>query len=246
MQRARRLASVAVVASLAVAGLSACRTSPDTAAYIGSGKDLTKVAQSQVDEVYDDAQANATAARTAADGSVQKPTEVTRQQIVSALVGLGVLRKYGQDNNIKPEAFPPATVATSLFLEPDAKYVPIYSEFEGYLEAIAAKVQPAQITEADVRDVYNRLRAGGALPASTSFESFAGGLSQQDQQILSQRISLAKALQPIAAKLDIDVNPRYSSSFTVLETQSPTGTPIPLVVVPVGNADDTVPVTELS
>lgn len=246
MQRARRLASVAVVASLAVTGLSACRNSPDTVAYIGSGASSSKVTQSQVDDIYDDAQGKATGERTAADGSVQKPTKVTKQQIVSALVGLGVLRKYGADNNIKPEAFPAASVAQSLFLTDDAKYVPIYSEFEGYLEAIAAKVPQVQVTEADVRDVYDRFKAGGSLPAGTTFESFAGGLGQQDQQVLSQRISLSKALQPVAAKLDIDVNPRYSPSFAVLEVPSATGTPVALVVVPVGDADSTVPVTDLS
>lgn len=246
MQRARRLATVAVVASLAVTGLSACRNSPDTAAYIGTGASATRVSQSQVDDIYADAQAKATAERTAADGSVQKPTKVTKQQIVSALVGLGVLRKYGADNNIKPEALPATSVAQAMFLADDAKFVPIYSEFEGYLEAIAAKVPPVQVTEADVRDVYNRFKAGGSLPPSTTFESFAGGLGQQDQQVLSQRISVSKALAPVAAKLDIDVNPRYSPSFAVLEVPSATGTPVALVAVPVGGADSTVPVTDLS
>ncbi|MGX6602701.1 hypothetical protein ACWKSP_11265 [Micromonosporaceae bacterium Da 78-11] len=246
MQRARRLASVAVVASLAVTGLSACRNAPDVAAYIGAGAQSTKVSQTQVDDIFDDARAKQTPARTAADGTAQKPTAITRQQIVSALVGVGVLRKYGEENNIKPQSFPAESVASAIFLEPDAKYVPIYSEFEGYLEAIAAKVQPVQITEPDVRDVYNRLRAGGSLPETTTFESFAGGLGQQDQQILSQRISLSKALQATAAKLDIDVNPRYSPWFTVLESQSPAGAPIAIVVVPVGSADNSVPVTDLS
>jgi hypothetical protein len=246
MQRARRLASVAVVASLAVTGLSACRNSPDTAAYIGSGSSATKVSQSQVDDVYDDARAKTTGPATAADGTVTKPTKVTKQEIVSALIGLDVLRKYGAENNIKPEAFPAESVAKSIFLSADAKYVPIYAEFQGYLEAIAAKAKPVQISEADVRDVYNRLRAGGSLPETATFESFAGGLGQQYQQILSQRITLSKALQPVAAKLDIDVNPRYSPWFTVLETQSPAGTPIPIVVVPVGADDSAVPVTDLS
>ncbi len=246
MQRARRLATVAVVASLAVTGLSACRNSPDTAAYIGTGSSATKVSQSQVDDIFDDAQAKATGERTAADGSVEKPTKVSKQEIVSALVGLGVLRKYSADNNIKPEPLPAASVAQALFLSEDAKFVPIYSEFQGYIQAVAAKAPQVQVTEADVRDVYNRFKAGGSLPASTTFESFAGGLGQQDQQVLSQRIAVSKALQPIAAKLDIDVNPRYSPSFAVLEVPSKTGSPVALVAVPVGGADSTVPVTDQS
>jgi hypothetical protein len=246
MQRARRLASVAVVASLAVTGLSACRNSPDTAAYIGTGSAATKVSQGQVDDIFDDAQAKAIAGGTAADGSQQKPTKVSKQQIVSALVGLGVLRKYAADNDIKPVALPADKVAQAMFLSDDAKFVPIYSEFEGYIEALATKVPQVQVTEADVRDVYNRFKAGGSLPPTTTFESFAGGLGQQDQQVLSQRISVSKALQPVAAKLDIEVNPRYSPSFSLLDVPSAAGTPVALVAVPVGNADSTVPVTDLS
>ncbi len=246
MQRARRLASVAVVASLAVMGLAGCRNSPSMAAYIGAGAHPETVTQSQIDSIYDDAQAKATGARTAADGSVQKPTKVSKQQIISAVVGLRVLRKYGADNNIKAQTFPADKVAASIFVAPDAKYVAIYSEFQGYLQAIAAKVQPGSVTEADVRDVYQRLEAGGSLPPSTTFEAFAGGLGQQDQQILAQRISLSKTLQPVAVKLNIDVNPRYTPAFSLLETQSPSGSPIAIVVVPLGTAHSTVPVTDLS
>lgn len=245
MQRARRLASVAVVASLAVTGLSACRNSPDTAAYIGSGSAATKVLQSKVDDIYDDAATKATGERTAADGSVQKPVKVTKQQIVSTLVGLGVLRKYAADSKVQPLTFPADAVAQALFLKDDAKYVPLFAEYEGYLEALGPKAPPVQVTEADVRDVYNRFKAGGTMPAGTTFESFAGGLPQQDQQALTQRISLSRALEPVAAKLDIDVNPRYSSSFSVLDVPSPAG-PVALVVVPVGSADSAVPVTDLS
>ena len=246
MQRARRLASVAVVASLAVTGLSACRNSPDTAAYIGTGASATKVSQSQVDDIFDDAKAKGTGPATAADGTVTKPTKVSRQQIVSVMIGLDVLHKYSADNDIKPTDLPVDKVAQALFLADDAKFVRLYTEFEGYLEAIAVKAPPVQVTEADVRDVYNRFKASGGLPPGTTFESFAGGLGQQDQQVLSQRISVSKALQPVAAKLDIQVNPRYSPSFAVLEVPSATGSPVALVAVPVGSADSAVPVTDLS
>ena len=52
MQRARRLASIAVVAVLAVTGLSACRNQPGTAAQFGG----TTITQADVDKVYTDAQ----------------------------------------------------------------------------------------------------------------------------------------------------------------------------------------------
>ena len=243
MQRARRLASVAVVASLAVAGLTACRSAPGTDAYIGAGAGSATISQDEVEALYKDARANGTGPRTETDGSVTQPAQLSRQDILATLVGLDVLRKYGKDSGVTPQAVAPAQVASSLFLDPAAKYVPVYAQYEGYLEAAAAKVQPQQLTEAEVRDVYDRLNAAGVLPNST-FESWAGNLDQSIQQLLGQRIGLQKQLAQVAAKMDIVVNPRYQPSFSLLTPYAPTGKPIPLVEVPVGNSADAVPVAD--
>jgi hypothetical protein len=244
MQRARRLASVAVIASLALAGLAACRSSPDTVAYIGGGDQAVRISNDHVEEIYTDAQAKQTGARKNTDGTETQPTQVTRSEIVSTMIGLEVLREYGRQKNITPEPLPAADVADSVFLAPDAKYVPIYTEYLGYMQAILGKVQPSQITEADVRQVYDRLVAAGAV-TNTDFQTWAGGLSQQDQQTIGQRVVLQKELQPVAAKMNIDVNPRYPSEFAVLQTHGRDGRAIPLIVVPVGDTADADPVEDL-
>jgi hypothetical protein len=235
MQRARRLASVAVVAFLAVSGLSACRAAPGVAAYVGSAK----ITEDRVDRIFDDAKT-----RAVAPAAGQPATGLARQDIVSTLVGLDVLRSYAKEKSLTAAALPTADVAKSLSLQADAAYVPIFTEFEGLLQAISAKAAPAQLTEADVRDVYQRLVAGGALKDKQPFEQFAGSLAQQDQQVLQQRIALRNELQPAAAKLDIDVNPRYSSGITLLSASGATGNSVPLVIVQLGDADNTVPVTD--
>ena len=51
MQRARRLASVAVVATLAVSGLAACRSQPDVAVYFG---DTSAITVAEVQRIYND------------------------------------------------------------------------------------------------------------------------------------------------------------------------------------------------
>jgi hypothetical protein len=234
MQRARRLASVAVVASLAVSGLSACRSAPSVAAYVGSAK----ITEDRVDRIFADAKAKAAPA-----AAGQPVTGLARQDIVSTLVGLDVLRAYAKEKSLTAAELPVADVAKSLSLQADAAYVPIFTEFEGLLQSISAKATPAQLTEADVRDIYQRFQAGGGVQGQT-FEQFAGTLTQQDQQVLQQRISLRNELQPAAAKLDIDINPRYTSGITLLSAGGADGKSVPLVIVPLGNADDTVPVTD--
>jgi hypothetical protein len=244
MQRARRLVSVAVIASLALAGLVACRSSPDTVAYIGGGDHAVTISNDQVEELYTDAQAKGTGPRKNTDGTETQPTQVTRSEIVSTLIGLEVLREYGRQKNITPQPLPAADVAESMFLTPDAKYVPLYSEYLSYLQAILGKVQPSQITEADVRQVYDRLVAAGTI-TDTDFQTWAGSLGQQDQQTIGQRVVLQKELAPVAAKMDIDVNPRYPSEFAVLQTHGRDGKAIPLIVVPVGDSADAPPVEDL-
>jgi len=242
MQRVRRLASVAVVASLAVAGLTACRTAPSTAAYFGSGPGAATISQDEVEALYKDARANSTGARTETDGSITQPAQLSRQDIVGTLVGLDVLRKYGKDSGLTPSAVTADQVASNLFLKPTAKFVPVFAEFEGLLEAAAGKVQAQQPTVPEVRDIYNRLSAAGVLPNST-FESWAGSLNQSIQQLIGQRVGLKTQLEKVAATMDIVVNPRYQPSFSLLTPYGPTGRSIPLVEVPVGDPANAVPVT---
>jgi hypothetical protein len=158
------------------------------------------------------------------------------------LIANDVLREYAKQNNLTPQALPADQVAQSMSLKPAAQFVSLYSEYIGYMQALLAKAKQASPTQADIEDLYNRLVAGGLAPAG-QVQQWAQQLGQQDQQTIVQRLSLKQELAPVAAKLDIDVNPRYESSFSVLDTRDKQGRALPLIVVPVGDADDTVPVT---
>ena len=82
MQRARRLASMVVVASLTVAGLSACRTEPSVAAYVG---DSGRVTEKRVQQVWDDAQTALT------DAGAPGGVPISRGDIVKTLVSADVI-----------------------------------------------------------------------------------------------------------------------------------------------------------
>jgi hypothetical protein len=238
MQRARRLASTAVVAVLAVSGLSACRNEPDVAAYIGN----TTISESRVDAVYDDAKDKlaASVAQVGADQSAdpaaaaqQPKLTIGKADVVTTLVGLDVQRRIAQQQNIKPTALPAEQLAQSVSLPADAEYVKIYGEYRGYLDAFAQKVQPAKPTEADLRDVYNRLNAGGAIGAEGgTFEQFAASLSEQDAQVLQQNIGLRNALNTEIHKLRTTVNPRYGNAeLPLVSFRNADGNALPLVVL---------------
>src|SRR4051794_33905678 len=90
MLGARRLAPSAVVASLAVARVSACRSEPSVAAYLGNDR----IAESRVQDVWDEANDAVAAAGVQAGQAGQPgeaaPTPITRADVVRALVGVGV------------------------------------------------------------------------------------------------------------------------------------------------------------
>src|SRR5688572_7651854 len=117
MQRARRLASVAVVASLAVAGLSACRSEPSVAAYVGAGK----VTETRVQEVWDEAREAVTAdAATRPQPSPSASAEpdampITRSDVVRTLVAVEVLAEVAKRENVTlPADLSLADYATAL------------------------------------------------------------------------------------------------------------------------------------
>lgn len=228
MQRVRRLASIAVVASLSVAGLAACRSSPQVAAYVGSDR----ITEDRVTKVLDDAKANqAAGAETAA---------IKRQDVVDTLVGLDVLQQVAKQRGVSAAAVSADTVAQSLGLKTNAELVGLTVQYHGLFSALTNGVQAATPTQADLRDVYDKLTAGGANPSNTSFQAFASSISQQDQTTLGQNIGLRNALQPAISKVDTTVNPKYvAPELTLVSTQGSGGGTVALVSIDFGQGGGT-------
>ena len=141
MQRARRFASIAVVASLAVAGLSACRSEPSVAAYVG---DSGRITEARVQEVWDDARkalTEATAAQPAADaaGPAAGPAAmpISRADIAPTLVSADVLAQTAQRQNVTlPGTLPLGDYATQLRLPQSAEYVRLYAESDARIRLL--------------------------------------------------------------------------------------------------------------
>lgn len=234
MQRARRVAVTAVAAALAATGLAACQNQPGIAAYVGA----TRITEERVDSIWTEARDKLTASvqQTGAEqggaaGPVQMP--VTRQDVVTNLVGLDVLRGIARERNLTPAEVPAEGVSQSVGLPVDTEFVRIFAEYRSYLDAFAQTVQPAPVSDDDLRDVFERLRTGGGLstPGDT-FESFKASIGAEDQQVLAQNIGLRNALTEAAASAQARVNPRYGDAEVQLVTfRNAQGQTRPLVVL---------------
>jgi hypothetical protein len=263
MQRARRLASVVVVASLGVAGLSACQQSPSVAAYLGS---LGQVSEAQVQDVWDDAhqalvKAQDSAAKppaddqagqqpsTAAPGPIKMP--VTRAQIVQTLILDRVLDQVATTRGLTPA--PGQEIdqdAQSIQLPSSTKFVQLYAHWNSLLTQmrVAAQTGPAP-SDDDLKLVFQGLTDAGVVPKSTTFDAFKSQLqTDNDNSTLvkiatTTRDQIEQAIQPLSIK----VSPRYQPlSLTLLSTQTQSGGEKELIGVPLGKNDATAPVDAAS
>jgi hypothetical protein len=238
MHLARRLTTIAVTATVAVAGLAGCRSAPSVAAYVGQHR----ISEDRVSAVYDEAHNDAIPAAAGQQG----PPAIKRQDVVDTLVGLDVLREIARQRGLSPTGLNAGQVAQAIGIKADAEYVRLYTEYRGLLNAAGSAAKPAQPTPADLRDVYNRLTAGGANPNGASFEQFSSGISDQDRQTLAQNIGLRNELQPQIAKLNTVVNPKYSApELPLVSTRGADGQELPLVVLSFAPSQGTPPVVDV-
>jgi hypothetical protein len=256
MQRARRLASAAVVAAIAVTGLSACRSAPDVAAYIDAGNITT----ADVQRVYDDAKTKADAATNsqAAQNPAPAPTDspgpadalpLTPGTVLETLVSHNVLMRLAQTHNVQiPTPLPLDTYAKILKLPATADYVRLFVEVEGLQFALNQGGQGGPLTDADIRDIFDRAKKQQLVDPASTPEQFGAGLSADGKKVLGTAVALRNEAHTDIVQQHIRLNPRFGPVEVPIFTQrdQQTGQAAVLVAQPVGDPAAGVPVQEAS
>jgi hypothetical protein len=233
MQRARRLASVAVVASLTVAGLSACRSDPSVAAYVGD----KQITESQVQAVIDQA---------AAEAKGTAVTPLGRADVVKALLSVDVLAQVAARHSVSlPSDLQLSQFATMLKLPEKADYVRLYATTQGYVAALRNAIKDGpDPTDAELQQVYDTLAAHGEIQPGQTAAQFKAGLTDAQKQLLQVATSVRHEITEVTDPMKIKVNPRYQpAAISVLDLQTQTGESYPLVTAPLG-PDETAPVID--
>jgi hypothetical protein len=249
MQRARRLASVAVVASLGLAGLSACRQAPSVAAYLGS---LGRISESRVQEVWDDAHTavDRMNAEAAAKQSDQLAVLPSRADIVTTLIAVKVLDQVAKARGLTAQ---PDKVlqqdAASLRIPPDTEYMKQYARWDSLVSQLKTGAADAPgPTDNDLKQVYDVLHAQQGIDPSLSFDQFKQQLPDQNRTLVRMAAAARDQIQQVVAPLKIKVNPRYQpATLSVLNFQTEqSAPPQPLIAVPLGRNDAVAPVSPAS
>ena len=250
MQRARRLASVAVVAALAVTGLSACRSQPDVAAYLAAGN----ISEGRVQKLYTDARdAQAAAADAAAAHSPSPaptdsaaPSKLTLDTVLDTLISHQVLTTLAQRHNVQiPNPLPLAEYGKLLGLPATSEYVKLYVEVDGLQYALNQGGQGGPLTDSDLREILDRAKAASLADPAETPQQFAAGLTDANKKVLGTAVALRNEVRAEVNEQHLRLNPRYRPFDIPLLTQrSEAGAAQVLVAQPVGGNQASVPVTD--
>ncbi|HEU4423299.1 MAG TPA: hypothetical protein VFR67_12265 [Pilimelia sp.] len=232
MQRARRLASIAVVTVAGLLALAGCRTDPAVAAYVGS----QRYTEDQVTQIYDELHARvleAVRTQTQQQGQGQPAASpspvpdkvelpVTRQEVVAALIGRDVLKAVAGKQGIAKAELPASELVQLRGLPAsaaDTEFARVWAEHEGYRLALREGVSGRTPTETELRALFDRLVEGGRFDAAQlPFAQFASSLNDEDRQYVGRLMALRDAVEAEVRAGDIVVNPRYGQAELVVDS----------------------------
>ncbi len=226
-----------VVASLALAGLSACRVGTDVAASVGD----SKITEERVQEVLDDARAGL------GDSAANLP--ITREDVVNVLVGRDLIDRIAARHNVRLPASPSYDQFAALVRLPaTTEYVRLYTEYSTLQYDVEQSItSTTALSDDDLKDVFQRLNANGAIEPGTTFDTFRTSVPPEALKELQAAVALREEVYETADPLNVSVHPRYQPlELGVYGVQNQkTNTIYQLVAAEVGT-DVVVPVSDVS
>jgi hypothetical protein len=210
MQSGRRLAIVAVLGILGVLVLSGCRSQPRVAAYVGS----TRYTEAQVDKIITNLQQFPTAnlpedKRQQIEGQKQQilaDMGTLRRDVVSAMVLGDLGRRIAADRHVNVPQVDYAAFADQFQTLPGAELTKVQADWIAVATALVQTVQPKPATEADIRAIFNALRASNRLPAGATLQDVAAAY---DNARTRQVVGLRDLMADAARQQQVTINPRY-------------------------------------
>jgi hypothetical protein len=217
--------------------MTACRSSPEVAAYVGS----TAITEQRVNEVQ-----NGTVVAIDAKGTESKA--VDRQAVVQTLVLLQACEDYRAahpfDNRDITQQQVVEDLATQVAPAEAAQqeqwakniagteYVALRGKAVSCVSGLPAT--PATPTDEEIRQIYDNAIAAGAVDPNIPLSQIAPQIAN-DQQII-ERLAVKRKLDEVIAASNVTLNPRYGElPIALLAFQNG-----PAVSVSVGERDEVV------
>ncbi len=194
MQRART-AAIAAFGLVSVLALGACSTgSPQTAVSVSGNK----ITVSELDGTVADLNTHARNIPTDQYGGI-------RETVAAMYTFTGVAKKYAKEKGYAEPQVDYAGAAQAYGLPESDKFVRLSAESAAYQRLLLSKAGTVQPTDADLRELYDQLKAAGL--ASQSYEELKPALEQING--FPQALALKGELSKAAQRYHVAVNPLY-------------------------------------
>lgn len=228
MQRARRLALVAVLAVVGTFALAGCRSQPGTAIYIGS----TTYSQRYVDDLADQLQKMPSISR----GD-------SRQTIAQWLIERDLGKRLVADKQWQEPAVDENRAASTIenglqqagsqaSVESLRPLIKLYAQYEAYRGAVQQHITPQQVPDAEYADLYQRARAAGQVPANVDVATYTQNVRQQNEQLLQTVLGMRTLYADAAKAVKVSLNPKYGPAELVLLSDQQNNA---MIVLPLDN-----------
>jgi hypothetical protein len=216
MKRARRLTSLAAVALVGSLALTGCRAQPGAAIYLGATTYSEQYVNGLADQLqkmpsFSRADSRQTIAqwllerdlgkRLVADKKWTEPK--VDEQAATAAVQDG-LQQAGAQSGAQP------SIAS---LRP---FIQLFAQYSAYRGAVQQHVTPAQISDAEYAEVYQRTKAAGEVPPGVDVASYRKLLSPDNQRALQLTLGLRNLYAEALKGTDASLNPKYGPAELVL------------------------------
>jgi hypothetical protein len=200
MLRARRLASIAVVATLGLGTLAGCRPAPTVAAYVGS----TEFSDARITRIVDQFVAGLSAQQQAGADRGDLKNQVMHFLVLSTVVG-----DYAEAKDIDVPPADPAGIAQQQQLAADIELTRVLAEYSAVLGALSGAATSISPTEADQREAYEHTTVDNR-PVPQPFEEVRQVFNEE---ALGNSLGIRELLNEALTDADVSVNPRYDGTY---------------------------------
>jgi hypothetical protein len=192
MQRARRVALLALLAVLGGLALAGCRAEPAVAVYVGKAKYTHAYVDRVVNEI----------------GPTRHPAVVVnRQWVVRLLVTRDLAKQLAAEKSLTVEPADAAVFSDVLKLPAGSEFAKLWADVYALQRAVGATVTPAPVADDDLLRYYRAGVAAGVYPAGVSDDAVRTNLN--NSTVLG-RLGLRNLLVEAAARQHVTVNPRFA------------------------------------
>ncbi|WP_433210787.1 hypothetical protein ACQP00_48895 [Dactylosporangium sp. CS-047395] len=202
--RVRRFAGAI---ALSLVFLTACRSQPDVAVYLGDRTVSAAEVDAIVRGVNDEADrriAAFAAARATDPGTLPPPiVRTTGTEVVSLIVLADLGRRVIADRGLTTHPAPADTIAETFAMPPADRYVRLWTEYLTGLQSVAAAEQNRPLTD----DEADRLYEAGAADPDVDYDEAVHRFKTQLN--LATLFGAQQRLAGAMAGADVSVNPRY-------------------------------------